>query len=76
MEKKRVQDAPTIQELVVQAREIAETVVSEEMWGADSRGVWVVESMEALKSERLTALMVPEESGGMGHSLYALVRVS
>lgn len=64
-----------INDLVRKAQEIADTVVSKEMPEADARGIWVRESMEALKAAKLTALAVPEECGGMGQGLYALVRV-
>lgn len=64
-----------INDLVRKAQEIADTVVSKEMPEADAGGIWVRESMEALKAAKLTALAVPAECGGMGQGLYALVRV-
>lgn len=65
----------TLNELISRAREIADTVVARERLQADEKGIWVKESMEALKSSKLTAMHVPEDCGGMGLGLYALARV-
>ena len=67
--------ASPLSDLLRQAKEIADGVVSEERGRADEKGLWVKESMEALKSARLTALVVPEACGGMGHGLYGLARI-
>lgn len=61
--------------LIKKATEIAESVVIKEGKEADAQAIWVSESMRTLKAEKLTALVVPKESGGMGEGLYALVRV-
>lgn len=65
----------SLDEILDRAGEIARTIVAKERVEADQNARWVSESMEALKSERLTGLTVPKESGGMGQGLYALARV-
>jgi alkylation response protein AidB-like acyl-CoA dehydrogenase len=57
------------------ATDISSNVVLKEGLEADKHGGWVRESMEALKTSKLTGLVVPAESGGMGQGLYAMVRV-
>lgn len=61
--------------LLNQAKEIADTVVEREKAQSDEKGVWVKDSMEALKAQRITALIAPEECGGMGHGLYVMARI-
>ncbi len=61
--------------LVSIADEIGRNVVVNERVESDKEGRWVKSSMEALKQERLTALVAPVECGGMGHGLVALARV-
>lgn len=65
----------TLNKLISQATEIAETVAAREGLEADKLGVWVKESMQALKDSGLTALAVPEEYGGSGMGLLALARI-
>jgi alkylation response protein AidB-like acyl-CoA dehydrogenase len=65
----------SIEELVRQAEEIGNEVVRKEREGADANGTWVMKSMDALKDAGLTALVVPEDAGGMGKGLFALARV-
>lgn len=57
------------------AREIGDTIIKKEAVSADQNAGWVSQSMQALKDAKLTALVVPKKYGGMGHGLYALVRV-
>lgn len=61
--------------MIRQAAEIGREVVAKEAPAADENASWLQHSMKALQSARLTALVVPEESGGHGHGLYALARV-
>jgi alkylation response protein AidB-like acyl-CoA dehydrogenase len=75
MSAERREFSGTIDQLIQKATAIAETVVAREYPDADKKGLWVRESMEALKAERLTALLVPKDSGGFGEGLYALVRI-
>lgn len=65
----------TIDELVGLADEIGKNVSAVERSAADENGTWVKASMEALQQQRLTALLVPKECGGMGQGFYALARV-
>ena len=65
----------SVDDIVAQAEELGRTVVTEERLDADANGRWVKASMEALKEQRLTALVVPEESGGLGKGLFAVARV-
>lgn len=65
----------TLEGLVGLADEIGKTVVAAEKTEADEKGVWVKRSMEALREQGLTALVVPKESGGMGQGLSALARI-
>jgi len=61
--------------LIEKAIGIANEVVRQEAEEADAAGTWVSGSMSALKESRLTALVVPEELGGHGQGLFALVRI-
>lgn len=65
----------SIEELTHLVEEIAESVVAKERFQADKDAVWVSESIEALKAQKITGLVVPKENGGIGAGLYALVRV-
>lgn len=56
-------------------KEIAHTTVVQEAPSSDEKGEWVSKSMEALKDSKITGLVVPVESGGMGLGLSALVQV-
>ncbi|HYE54235.1 MAG TPA: acyl-CoA dehydrogenase family protein [Chitinophagaceae bacterium] len=64
-----------IHDLIQKATEIAKGVIRKESAIADKEGIWVSESMAALKESRLTALTVPINCGGHGQGLYALARV-
>ncbi len=57
------------------AQEIADSTVKNEAPTADKNAEWVGKSMQALKDSRLTGLVIPQKYGGMGHGLFALVRV-
>ena len=61
--------------LIKKATEIAQDIVPRESIVADKEGIWVSESMNALKSSGLTALTSPVDCGGMGQGLYALARI-
>ncbi|MGC1240724.1 MAG: acyl-CoA dehydrogenase family protein [Chryseosolibacter sp.] len=65
----------TLEAIIGRADEIAKTVVKTERIAADKNATWVKESMDVLKNEKITALLVPKDSGGLGHGLYALARV-
>ncbi|MGC2999500.1 acyl-CoA dehydrogenase family protein [Streptomyces sp. G35A] len=56
------------------AREIAEDVLAPEAAGVDGDHRWPDKGMAALRS-RLGGLVVPVESGGMGHALLAVAQV-
>lgn len=64
-----------VDELIGVAEEIARNFALNDGLRSDADGTWVHASMEALKAEKLTGLVVPEESGGFGKGLYALARV-
>ncbi|MCG7855856.1 acyl-CoA/acyl-ACP dehydrogenase [Flavihumibacter sediminis] len=64
-----------IQSLINKAKEIASDVALKESVTADKNGVWVAETMSALKESGLTALTAPSNCGGHGHGLYGLARV-
>lgn len=55
---------------------IANEVVMQEGEKADREGVWLPETMMALKKEKITGLVVPKESGGLGLGLLAMVKTS
>jgi alkylation response protein AidB-like acyl-CoA dehydrogenase len=65
----------TIDELVNQAEEIGKTIVTKERVEAEQNGTWVKESMRALQERKLTALVVPTASGGLGKGLFELARI-
>lgn len=64
-----------IHALIKKATEISQDVVQKESLIADKEGVWVANSMAALKASGLTGLTVPLDCGGHGHALYALARI-
>lgn len=66
---------PDIAHILADTKEIADTVVERERISADEKALWVKESMEALKARRITALMAPQDCGGFGYGLLAMVRV-
>jgi alkylation response protein AidB-like acyl-CoA dehydrogenase len=65
----------SIEELVSAAEKIGISTAAKDLTEADAHGTWVKDSMDALKQQKLTGLVVPEESGGFGHGLFALARV-
>ncbi|WP_026632166.1 acyl-CoA dehydrogenase family protein [Dyadobacter alkalitolerans] len=62
-------------QILGEAANIAEQVTRSEAEKADHDGSWVHNTMDALKSSKLTGLMVDEQFGGLGQGLSALVRV-
>lgn len=66
----------SLNQLVQLADEIGATIVVRERPHADASGAYVSESMQALKREKLTGLVVPQECGGHGLGLYSLARIS
>ena len=67
---------PELHQLLETAASIAREVAAPESSRADRDGVWVEQTMAALKESRLTGLVVPQAQGGHGEGLYALVRIS
>lgn len=61
--------------LIQKAKEISRDVVIPEGLASDASPQWMANSMRVLQEERLTGLVVPVESGGHGHGLYALARI-
>jgi alkylation response protein AidB-like acyl-CoA dehydrogenase len=55
---------------------IAREVVMQEGELADRNGVWLSQTMQALKEEKITGLVVPKEHGGLGLGLLAMVKTS
>mgnify|MGYP001327145951 CR=1 FL=1 len=70
------ESAASLNQLVQLADEIGATIVVRERPHADASGAYVSESMQALKREKLTGLVVPQECGGHGLGLYSLARIS
>lgn len=70
------ESAASLNQLVQLADEIGATIVARERPHADASGAYVSESMQALKREKLTGLVVPQECGGHGLGLYSLARIS
>ncbi|WP_256009535.1 acyl-CoA dehydrogenase family protein [Desertivirga xinjiangensis] len=66
----------TVEQLLIKATTIANEVVVREAPRADKEGLWLAETMQALKESKLTGLVVPKSCGGHGHGLYALARLS
>jgi len=58
------------------AASIGRDVAVEEGLKADKQCVWISQTMTALKESGLTGLVVPTANGGLGHGLFALVRIS
>lgn len=72
---KKDENVMDIHVLLKKALEITQGIVAKESLVADKEGIWVSESMTALKDAGLTALTAPIECGGLGHGLYAMARV-
>lgn len=64
-----------INALVNIADQIGIDVASKEALTADQDGTWVKKTIAALKDTKLTALAVPKAQGGLGHGLFAIVKV-
>lgn len=62
-------------ELIRKAIEIAVNVTRKEVEKSDVEGAWVKETMDALKVEKLTGLVVPRSMGGAGGGMLGLVKV-
>ncbi|MGK7389266.1 MAG: acyl-CoA dehydrogenase family protein [Candidatus Cyclobacteriaceae bacterium M2_1C_046] len=58
------------------AYEIALEVTRPEAEKTDAEGIWVGQTMNALKEAKMTGLVVPKEKGGLGFGLTGLVKVS
>lgn len=58
------------------AREIARTITAAHAERDDREARWPAETMQALCSSRLTALLVPEDLGGHGQGMLGLVTIS
>jgi alkylation response protein AidB-like acyl-CoA dehydrogenase len=58
------------------AIQIGQDVAIKEAQEADRQGKWIARTMQALKDSKLTGLVVPTANGGMGHGLFAMVRIS
>ncbi len=65
-----------LDELITQSAGIAKDIAATEAITADRDGTWISGTMNALKDSRLTGLVVPQEQGGYGQGLFALVRIS
>lgn len=65
----------SIDDLVAGAEDIGLHIAEKERSTSDDKGLWVSDTIEALKRKKLTALVVPTESGGLGKGLYALARM-
>ena len=70
------ESASSLDQLLRLAKEIGETVVAREAPVADQKGAYVRESIDALRKEKLTGLVVPKEFGGHGMGLFSLARIS
>lgn len=57
-------------------RQLVQDIVIPEAPEIDQEAQWPQRSIRALQAEGLGGLVVPRESGGLGHGLYALARVS
>jgi alkylation response protein AidB-like acyl-CoA dehydrogenase len=66
----------TLDKLVDRAREVARTVARPNAARVDREASWPEETLRALQEAGLGGLVVPEESGGCGLGLRALVEVS
>jgi alkylation response protein AidB-like acyl-CoA dehydrogenase len=64
-----------LHQIISKAQDISQQVAVKEAAIADEKAEWVGKTMLALQQEKLTGLLVPEESGGHGLGLYALARV-
>ncbi len=65
-----------LDQLVSKAAVVAKEVSLKEGQISDANGTWVTETMNALKANGLTGLVVPKANGGLGGGLLALARVS
>lgn len=57
------------------AHEIAVNVARPEAEKTDKEGLWVEDTMKALKEIKLTGLVIPQSKGGIGAGLSGLVKV-
>jgi len=62
--------------LIETAREIARTITAKHAERDDREARWPAETMQALASARLTGLLVPDDSGGLGEGMLGLVAIS
>lgn len=60
---------------IFNAHEIAIQVARAEAETNDTEGVWVKDTMDALKDVKLTGLVVPQSKGGLGGGLSGLVKI-
>lgn len=65
-----------LEEILEKARKVAKEAVLQEAPEVDTQAKWPEKSIQALKDSYLTGLVVPEELGGQGKGLYAMVRVN
>jgi isovaleryl-CoA dehydrogenase len=69
-------DSPLLRELVGRTREIAQSVVREHAEDEDRDAVWPAPAMRTLAEAGLMGLLAPEDAGGHGQGMLALVAVS
>lgn len=62
-------------EYIRKAYEVAANVTRKESGESDAKGTWIKDTMEALSTEKLTGLVVPQSKGGLGGGLSGLVKV-
>lgn len=65
----------TLDKVVERARQVAEDVARPNAPLVDRHGRWPSQAIQALKDAGLAGLVVPEQHGGLGHGLSAVVRV-
>ncbi|MFN3405386.1 MAG: acyl-CoA dehydrogenase family protein [Cytophagaceae bacterium] len=64
-----------IEHILLQAKEVSKTVISEEACKTDKEARWPERSIRALLNAGLGGLVVPEMHGGLGQGLTGLVKV-
>jgi len=62
--------------LLEKAAVISKEIAAKEAVTADHQGIWVTDTMNALKESKLTGLVVPKTNGGLGYGLLALAKIS
>jgi alkylation response protein AidB-like acyl-CoA dehydrogenase len=68
--------ARPLDDVLLEAQDLALAVVAPAAAGVDEGGLWPEAGLRALQKSGLGGLVVPEAHGGLGHGLYGLLRTA